>query len=45
MNPSLTVDDKHQISSLSLDGEQNVHDWTPCVGRNGITSIEGELYR
>lgn len=40
MNPSLTVDDKHQISSLVIDEAQRVHDWTPCVGRNGITSIE-----
>ena len=37
---NLTVDDKTTISSLVIDYNQRVHDYQPCVGRNGITSIE-----
>lgn len=40
MNPSLAIDDKHEISSLVIDSFQPVHDLQPAVGRNGVTSIE-----
>jgi hypothetical protein len=40
MNPSLTVDDKHQISSLVIDTSQPVNYHNPGVGLYGITGIE-----
>ena len=36
----LTLDDHRPISSLVIDYLQRVHDWTPIVGRSGVTKIE-----
>jgi hypothetical protein len=36
----LTLDDHRPISSLVIDYNQRVHDWTPTMGSNGVTKIE-----
>jgi len=28
------------ISNLAIDYNQRVHDWQPCVGKDGVTKIE-----
>ena len=40
MNLDLTLKDNRPITSLVIDYNQRVHDWTPCVGSNGVTKIE-----
>jgi hypothetical protein len=41
MNPELITKDNQTITSLVIDYDQRVHDWTPCVGSKGVTKIEG----
>lgn len=40
MIPELVTNDDRPITSIVIDYNQRVHDYTPTVGRDGVTAIE-----